>query len=122
MGSTCKGHVEQVQVVHRILQVLVQIVVLIDGASHLFLAIVDGNQRQGTERFLMGLAPQDIGHLQTPVGIRDDDIVELQSFTLMNCQDADTIRLCTLYGLGTNGLVPLADKRVDIRCIVLAEL
>ena len=122
MRGTCKGYIQQVQVVDRILQVFVQIVVFINGAAHLLLAIIDGNQRQGTERLVGWSAPQNVRHLQTPVSIGNNHVVELKAFTLMNGQNTDTVGLGALDGLGTDGLIPLADKRVYISGVVLTEL
>ena len=120
--STREGYIQQVQVIHRVLQVLIQEGLLIDGASHLFPAIVDGCYRQGIERRCGGFAPQDVGHLQFPVAEGDDDMIELQSFTFVNGQDADAAVRIALYGLAANGFFPFADKGIDVRRVVLRKL
>ena len=101
---------------------LVQVVVFVDGAAHLLLAIVDGGNGQGIERRLLRLAPQHVGMLQPPVAEGDDDVVKLQPLALVDGQDAYAVALGTLDGLGTDGLLPFADKSVDVGGVVLCKL
>ena len=122
MYGTGEGHIEQVQVVHRVLQVLVLVVVLVDGAHHLLLAVVDGRNGERVERRLVGFAPQDVGHLKAPVAEGNQHVAELQSLRLVYRQDAHAAGLVALDGLPADGRFPLADKGVDIGGIVLRKL
>ena len=45
----------------------------------------------------------------------------LQSFTLMDRQDAHTVGRVALNGLAADGLVPLTDEVVDVARVVLCE-
>ena len=49
-------------------------------------------------------------------------MIELQSFTFMNGQDADAAVRIALYGLVANSFFPFADKGIDIRRVVLRKL
>ena len=80
-GSTGEGHVEQVEVVDNVLQVLMVVVGLVDGARHAFLAVVDGYEGQLAEGRLLGVAPENVAALlfKLPVAEGNDDMIELQS-------------------------------------------
>ena len=49
-------------------------------------------------------------------------MAELQSLTLVNGQDAHAMCTVALNGLAADGLVPLADKGVNVRRVVLCKL
>ena len=84
MGGTCKGYIQQVEVIYNILQMFVEVVVLIDGASHLTAAEVDRCDGQCVERCFVGFAPQNVGHFQAPVAEGNEDMRELQTLTLVD--------------------------------------
>ena len=60
MSGTGEGHVEQVEIVDGVLQVFLMVVVLVDGARHLLLVVVDRHDGQGIERLFLRLTPEDI--------------------------------------------------------------
>ena len=79
---------------------LVLIVVFIDGAQHLFLTIIDGNDGQIVKWCFVGSAPEDIAwFLQLPVAERNDDVRKLQTFRFVDGYQANTVDLVTLDGL-----------------------
>ena len=49
-------------------------------------------------------------------------MAELQSLTLVDGQNAHAMRAVALNGLAADGLVPLADKGVNVRRVVLCKL
>ena len=80
LAGSGKGHVEQIEVIYRGLQVLLQVVGLVDGAHHVFLTIVDGGDGQIAEGRLGGSTPEHIARMfQGPVAEGTDDMGELQS-------------------------------------------
>ena len=121
MGGTCESHVEQVQVVDRILKVLLKVVGLIDRTHHLLLTIVDRRDRQIAERRLLRTAPEDITALllQLPVTKRTDHMVELQSLRLMDRDQTDAIDHVALDRLATERLIPFIQERVDVRRVLV---
>ena len=78
--GTGKGDVEQVEVVDSILQMFMAVVCLEDGAHHLLLTVVDGDDGKVVEGGFRWLAPEDVTALllQLPVTERNDDMLVLQ--------------------------------------------
>ena len=93
--GSCEGHIEQVEVVYARLQVLFGIIVVIDGVGQTRV-VVDRNDGQFVEDRFVRLAPQRIGHLQSPIAPGDDDVVELQTFRFVDADDADALELVAL--------------------------
>ena len=56
-NGTGKGYIEQIQVVYRVLQVLIKVGRLVDGALHLLLAIINRGYGQCVKRLNTGFAP-----------------------------------------------------------------
>ena len=100
----------------------VQIVAFINRSSHLLAAKVYGCQGQCVEGWLRRPAPQYVRHFQAPVAEGNDDVGELQSFTLVDRQNADAVHGVALYRLAADGLVPLTDEGIDVGGIVLHKL
>ena len=68
LGGTGEGHIEQVHVVHTVLQMFIQVIFLVDSAHHAPLAEVYGYQRQLVEGSFGGCTPyRAAGNLQPPV-------------------------------------------------------
>ena len=124
LTGTGEGHVEQVEVVDGVLQVLVQVVGLVDGAHHLLLTIVDRGNGQVAERRFGGRAPEDVAALllELPVAERTDDVVVLESLRLMDAEDAHTLGLVALDGLAAEALVPLEEEGADIGRVLADEV
>ena len=79
---------------------LLQVVALVDGALHLFLAVVDGHDGEVVERLYRRLAPEDVAaFLQWPVAEGNNDVVVLQSLRLVDGEDAYAAGLVALDGL-----------------------
>ena len=122
-ACTGEGYVEQVEVVDGVLQVLVAVVGLKDGAHHLFLTIVDGYDGEVVEGFLRGLAPEDVAaFLQLPVAEGTDNMLVLQAFRLMNREDAYSVGLVALDGLGAERLVPLVEEGSDVGGVLVLSV
>ena len=114
LRSTGKCNIEQVHVVHDILQVLLLIVFFVDGVLHLFLGESHGNDWQlvvGIFCFL--LAPDNIIFLQFPIAERNDDMVEFQTFAFVNREYPDAVDLIALDGFFMVGVVPFLQKISD---------
>ena len=123
-GGAGEGNVEQVEVVDDVLQVLVLVVGLVDGARHALLAIVDGDEGKGVEGLGRRTAPQDVAALllQLPVAEGTDDVVELQALGLVDADEADAAELVALDGLGGDGGFPLLEEAFDIGGVVGGEV
>ena len=80
LAGSGKGHVEQIEIINRGLQMLLQVVGFVDGAHHVFLTIVDGGDGQIAEGCLCGGTPEHVARMfQGPVAEGTDDVGELQS-------------------------------------------
>ena len=99
---------------------LVVVIVLVDASLHLFGDEIDRNQWYFVERSLGWRTPQGtFGCLQHPVAERNDNIIKLQTLTLVNRDEAYAIERIAMYAFLVQRIVPFLDKRVYIATVVL---
>ena len=84
------------------------------------LARIDGQRSEGVVRILLCLAPDGIVVavlLDGPIHIGQQDGMELQTLTLVDGEDADTVDLAGWDRAAVDGLVPCLQEGVDVRWI-----
>lgn len=96
MTGSGECHIEQVQIIYNVLQMLVMVVIFIDASFHLFGTEIYRNQRQFVVRSFLRGTPDGIGFLQLPVAVWHDDMVEFQSLTLVDGDESDTLDAVTM--------------------------
>ncbi len=89
-----KRHIEQVEVVDEILQMLTVVVVGVDGVSEFLALQRHRHERQLIVRFWLAVGgePQRVVvSFYVPVTVRDDDIVVFESFALVDGYQSDAV-------------------------------
>ena len=118
MAGTGKGNIQQVQIIHYILQMLMMIIRFIDRLHHGFCIEVYRYEGQFIEWLFLWLTPDSIHFFQFPVAERHDYIIKFQSFTLMDSDKSDSVNSITMNTFLMNGIVPFLEKGIYIAAVV----
>jgi hypothetical protein len=110
-ASTREGYVEEIEVVNHILDMLLEDIIIIDGVlERCGRGVVEWHDGELGEGFLFGLAPDYLSLLQFPVAIRDNDMRELQTLTLVDSHNPYAIAVGCFDSLLTNVVIPCFEE------------
>ena len=121
MTGSGECHIEQIQIIYDVLQMLVMVVIFIDASFHLFGTEIYRNQRQFVVRSFLRGTPDGVGFLQLPVAVWHDDMIEFQSLTLVDGDESDALDAVTMDAFFVEIVFPFLEKRLDVAAVVCQE-